>query len=380
MPNRKYKFYEFFSGGGMARAGLGNRWECLFANDIDLKKAETYKINWGEKHLTIGGVKELSADKINGCADLAWASFPCQDLSQAGGRGGLNQKRSGAFWPFWKLIKQLIENNRGPKIIVLENVCGTLTSNSGKDFSSIADAFSRSNYKFGAVVIDTSLFLPQSRPRLFFIAVDKRIEIPTSLISPSPNFNWHTKSMVSGLKNFTYAARKKWVWWDLPTPPARKYDLIDLIDKDLAEDSWHSRLETDCLLSLMNESHLLKVRSLASSKKLIAGTLFKRMRNGIQRAEVRFDGIAGCLRTPSGGSSKQILLLVGNGEVRSRLISPSEGARLMGLPEDYSLPDNINDSYKLIGDGVAVPVVDFLSRHLLQSILSPTLLPHKNAA
>ena len=40
-------YYEFFAGGGMARAGLGPEWSCLFANDVDVKKGATYKANWG---------------------------------------------------------------------------------------------------------------------------------------------------------------------------------------------------------------------------------------------------------------------------------------------------------------------------------------------
>ncbi len=40
-------FFEFFAGGGMARAGLGSGWKCLFANDFDRKKGVTYQLNWG---------------------------------------------------------------------------------------------------------------------------------------------------------------------------------------------------------------------------------------------------------------------------------------------------------------------------------------------
>jgi DNA (cytosine-5)-methyltransferase 1 len=40
-------YYEFFAGGGMARAGLGSGWTCLFANDIDSKKRASYAANWG---------------------------------------------------------------------------------------------------------------------------------------------------------------------------------------------------------------------------------------------------------------------------------------------------------------------------------------------
>ncbi len=41
-------FYEFFAGRGMVRAGLGPGWSCLFANDIDPKKAASYARNWGD--------------------------------------------------------------------------------------------------------------------------------------------------------------------------------------------------------------------------------------------------------------------------------------------------------------------------------------------
>jgi DNA (cytosine-5)-methyltransferase 1 len=92
-------FYEFFAGGGMARAGLGKKWECLFANDIDAKKGASYVANWGDEHLRIEDVGTLVTADLPGRADLAWASFPCQDLSLAGAGAGLKGKRSRINWP-----------------------------------------------------------------------------------------------------------------------------------------------------------------------------------------------------------------------------------------------------------------------------------------
>jgi DNA (cytosine-5)-methyltransferase 1 len=86
-------FYEFFCGGGMARAGLGPEWTCLFANDIDRRKAAAYAANWGSDWLIVGDVASLTTTRLPGVADLAWASFPCQDLLLAGDRGGLDAKR-----------------------------------------------------------------------------------------------------------------------------------------------------------------------------------------------------------------------------------------------------------------------------------------------
>ena len=94
-------FYEFFAGGGMVRAGLGPGWSCLFANDIDPKKAASYTRNWGDTEFCLSNVSELTTVDLPGKTDLAWASFPCQDLSLAGSGAGLQGKRSGTFWPFW---------------------------------------------------------------------------------------------------------------------------------------------------------------------------------------------------------------------------------------------------------------------------------------
>jgi DNA (cytosine-5)-methyltransferase 1 len=89
----------------------------------------------------------------------------------------------------------------------------------------------------------------------------------------------------------------------------------------------------------------------------------------VQRAEIRFDEIAGCLRTPAGGSSRQTIMIIDGKRVRSRLLSPREAARLMGLPDTYVLPKNYNDAYHLAGDGVVVPVVRYLADSILEPIL-----------
>ena len=81
------------------------------------------------------------------------------------------------------------------------------------------------------------------------------------------------------------------------------------------------------------------------------GAVCRRMRQGQQRAEIRFDGLAHALRTPGGGSSIQRFLLIdGDGAMRSRKPTPRECARLMGLPEDYVPPRSTTDAYHLTGD------------------------------
>lgn len=367
---KEFSFFEFFAGGGMARAGLGNRWQCLFANDIDEKKASSYISNWGDEHLVLADVSTLTTNDINGSADLAWASFPCQDLSLAGAGAGIRAERSGTFWPFWELMRDLNKEGRGPKLVVLENVNGALTSHEGKDFAAIATALAGSDYRFGAVVIDAVHYLPQSRPRLFIIGVQADLPIPSNLFSSAPDPRWHTKSLVEAHKIITNKAAAKWLWWKLASSKSRKTTLSEIIEDSPKGVKWHTQQETMRILEMMSDVNRKKVNLAKKSGVLTVGTVYKRTRDGIQRAEVRFDNVAGCLRTPSGGSSRQTLLVVEGNKIRSRLLSPREAARLMGLPESYILPINYNAAYHLAGDGVAVPVV----RHLAEQILEPLLL------
>lgn len=358
----------------MARAGLGADWSCLFANDFDFKKAAAYQSNWGSGEMHVGDVGQVKASQLPGTADLAWASFPCQDLSLAGGGAGLKGERSGTFYPFWKVMKGLIKEGRGPRIIALENVNGTLTSHGGADFVAIAKTYADAGYRFGALIIDAKMFVPQSRPRLFVVGVREDIEIDPALVSPEAVEPFHTRGLRLAFERIPTKAKKQWLWWNLPTPPLRNSCLADLVEENPTSVEWHTAEQTERLVAQMSPVNLAKLEAAKRAGRRMVGTIYKRTRpdgegNRVVRAEVRFDEIAGCLRTPTGGSSRQTIMVVDGQRVRSRLISARETARLMGLPEDYKLPRAYNESYHLTGDGVAVPVVRWLAQHLFEPVL-----------
>ncbi|MGH9450999.1 MAG: DNA cytosine methyltransferase [Terriglobia bacterium] len=315
-------FYEFFSGGGMARAGLGSEWECLFANDIDAKKGASHAANWGAEHLRIEDVGKLSAADLPGRADAAWASFPCQDLSLAGDYVGLRGERSGTFWPFWRLMKALAEEKCAPAVVVLENVCGALTSHGGKDFAAIGAALAGSGYRFGALVMDAVRFLPQSRPRLFIVGVHKNRTVPAGLTATQAGPLWHPANLVGAYEKLSQRSKEAWVWWSLPEPPPRKSKFADVIEDDPQGVSWHTVAETRRLLGMMSPLNREKVEQAKGAKRRMVGGIYKRT----QRAEIRFDDVAGCLRTPVGGSSRQSIMIVEGNKVRSRLLSSSSRA------------------------------------------------------
>jgi DNA (cytosine-5)-methyltransferase 1 len=364
------KFFEFFAGGGMVNAGLGDEWECLFANDFNEKKRAVYEANWGKDHFVPGDLGKVELGQLPGQPDLAWASFPCQDLSLAGNRAGLKGKRSGTFWAFMKLMQQLRAEGRKPPVIALENVCGAITSHGGKDFEAIITALATEDYRVGAMVINAVHFVPQSRPRLFVVAVDEALHIPAALNGDRPTAIWHPKAITQAYSRLPEELQNKWVWWSVRPPEARGKTLEDIIEEQPKGVAWHSQEETDRLLAMMSDINRQKVRQEQQTRQRRVGAICKRMREGEQRAEVRFDGVSGCLRTPSGGSSLQTIIVVNGEEVKSRLLSPREAALLMGLDKDYILPERTYDAHHLVGDGVAVPVVAHLARHIFEPVLA----------
>lgn len=369
-------FYEFFAGGGMVRAGLGPDWTCLFANDLDPEKAKAYRSNWGARELHVGDVHDVRPADLPGQADLIWGSFPCQDLSLAGAGAGLKGARSGTFFPFWDVVTGLIQHGRAPRVVALENVCGALTSHGGRDFEVICQTLGAAGYRCGALVIDAQLFVPQSRPRLFIIGVREDVEIPPALIASRPTSPFHTRALCTAVERIPPGARRRLVWWDLPAPMPRAATFADLIEDEPRSVAWRTPAQTAELLARMSPVNLAKVEQAQRTGRRTVGCVYRRTRldssgRKIQRAEVRFDGIAGCLRTPAGGSSRQTILVVEGETVRSRLISSRETARLMGLPDSYELPRNYNAAYHLTGDGVAVDVVRHLARHIFEPLLKP---------
>jgi DNA (cytosine-5)-methyltransferase 1 len=366
-------FLEFFAGGGMARLGLGEGWRCLFANDFDEGKRAAYGANFGLEHHRSGDIHALTiADLPRETADLAWASSPCQDLSLAGARGGLGAARSGAFFGFWRLIEALDNAGRAPRAIVVENVTGLLTSYGGADFAAVVERLAARGYFVSAMVLNAADFAPQSRPRLFIIGA--RDGFIGARADADPLAPAALKNAVSQLSP---RAMKK--WRSMAERPSRRRNasLADILDNGAG---FESAAITRQRLALMAPRQRAALRTLIDSGGRHVGAGYRRVRveDGVKRVrfEARFDGLSGCIRTPAGGSSRQVIVEIDQGKVRTRLMTPLEAARAMGLPDDYVLPARATGALKLVGDGVCPPVV----RWLAETVLEPALARRRAAA
>lgn len=363
-------YAEFFAGIGLVGAALNKSdWTCVYANDIDPKKREIYLRNFAEGDIYHeGDIWETDnvVSRIPGRPFLATASFPCIDLSLAGHWKGLDGAHSSTFFGFTQIVETL--KSRKPRIILVENVTGFITSGKGSDFIRAAKELARLGYWVDSFVLDAKLFVPQSRPRIFLVGVEKSVKSEllirqTDLCLGDPwqaAIEKYPSLRPNSLRKLMESAQLAtgWVATPIKPPRPRVYDLSKYLDAD-DEQAWWSEEDIDKHYGKLSDRHRAVVDDLCKSGTEVIGTGYRRKRNGSTKLEVRFDGIAGCLRTPRGGSARQIVVHIKQGKFRVRWMSGREYSRLQGVGR-FQMVDNERQMLFGFGDAVCVPVISWI--------------------
>ena len=354
---------EFFAGIGLLREGLeAEGFKVVFANDVDETKRRVYEANSDSVQFVLSDIKTLSGSDVPD-VELAVASFPCTDVSVAGGRAGFRGKNSGLVREFLRVVKEM--RSRQPHVIVLENVLGFATSSNGDDLRVTVQMLNELGYVCDIIVLDAARFVPQSRPRIFVIAwtggyLGPRLSFASDV---RPPWILRFQEQNPGLK-----------LRDLPLPslPHCSQTLADVVDKLNPNDpAWWDGDRLGKFVDSLSPIQSDRLDSLRSFYSTRWATAYRRTRNGRAVWEIRRDEISGCLRTGKGGSSRQALVEAANGNVRARWMSAREYCRLQGAPHIDLAGLSENQGRFALGDAVCVPVVSWLARNALISLLAP---------
>lgn len=368
------RFAEFFAGIGLVRKGLEQAgWQCAFANDIDKVKGDIYAKNFGNDYLQIDDIANVHASNIPDVT-LVTASFPCQDLSLAGNRKGLAGDRSSTFFKFIRILNELATQRRLPQAVLIENVTGLLSSGGGKDIREVLLSLNQLGYSCDVLVINAVCFLPQSRPRVFIIGLNtplsasltETLEKNNSVCFQHPCRPTAVQKVIVANPDLTRN------FLELPALPTRKTVLADLVDINNHQE-WFNESQLKRELSYIRDNsknRLEKAKQLARlTVKTVYLTAYRRMRKGLVCLETRDDGIAGCLRTGSGGSSRQVLIVVSPDKIKMRYMTAREYARLQGVEDSFWIPNNQSVGRYAFGDAVAVPVVAWIGREIKRHLV-----------
>jgi DNA (cytosine-5)-methyltransferase 1 len=358
---------EYFAGIGLVRLGLEQvGWNVVFANDWAHSKFEMYSAYFKDasKHYKVQDIFSICPADIPNTI-LATASFPCIDLSLAGNLEGIDGRYSSAFWGFTQILDGQVNK---PKLVMLENVAGWLTSNSGQDFRTTIQELNRLGYACDVFTIDAARFVPQSRPRIFVVGIQESNVHQDIFVFSKRSSSLKTQALEKAvIANLDL----HWHFLEVPSLPDKIKASLNLVVENISDndDRWWSDDEVKRHLNMMSPINLTYLKELQDLSKYSYCPMYRRVRGGQQKAELRKDGLAGCLRTARGGSSRQMLVRVGQRTIKMRLMTPREYARLQGVPDDYPLPLQNNQALTGFGDAVCVPVIVWIAKNILNPLV-----------
>lgn len=352
----------------MAEALESRGFEVQWANDIQPAKRDIYLANKPHHSSTflLDDVRNVHGRDLP-VVELATGSFPCIDLSLAGNRRGLAGEHSGMLWELTRVLDQM--GDRRPRVVLLENVVGFATSHGGRDLRTALEMMTELGYSSDVIAINARHFVPQSRPRMFVVAV--RGDLPKNAHLGVPPLSDVRPAWVRTVHEANSDLHMHYV--DLPPLPDGPRDLSDVIEKLSPTDHrWWDESRVAAFLGSLRPLHHDRLQALMAMPKLSNRTAYRRTREGKATWEIRSDGIAGCLRTTGGGSSKQALIQAGDGKVRLRWMTPREYARLMGVDGYLTNVRTDNQALFGFGDAVVVDVIGWIADHYLLPTLRPT--------
>jgi DNA (cytosine-5)-methyltransferase 1 len=165
-----FSFADLCAGIGGFRLGLERAgWKCVFSCDSDKHCAVTYEDNFGAPFDALN-ILDVRAADLSGVEAIC-CGFPCQPFSIAGKRRGFDDERGAILPKLLSLVSDVL-----PSIVLLENVPNFATHDGGRTLGYLVDTLSSLRYDVHFEVLNSAFFgVPQSRPRLYVIAIAPRM-------------------------------------------------------------------------------------------------------------------------------------------------------------------------------------------------------------
>lgn len=316
-----FNFIDLFAGIGgfrLALESLGG--QCVFSSEIDKFAAKTYYNNFGE--YPDGDITIINSDNIPD-HDFLCAGFPCQPFSIAGKRLGFEDSRGTLFFEVARILK-----DKKPKGFILENVSGLVNHDKGKTLKVILEVLSEIGYVAEWKLLNTKDFnIPQNRNRWYCVGVRAELANSVNLKKVFPNKMPLTNTL-------SHVLEKK---------VSDDYKISDIARRNIDNNI---------------QEYLKKTKP--SSEPIIA--------NNIRPSKVSFssNGISPCLTAKMGTGGNNVPVVYS----QYRKYTVMECLRIMGFPEDFNLKENYSQSYKQLGNSVAVPVIRLIFKNLLKELSS----------
>ncbi len=297
---------------GFAQAGVNTIW----ANEIDEKASETYRLNH-ENKLVVGDIENINSQDIPN-AEVLLAGFPCQAFSIAGYQKGFEDERGNVFFQLARVIR-----DKKPRIIFLENVKNLLSHDKGNTYKVIKSTLENYGYHIWAGVLNSSEYgnIPQNRERIYIVGFQNHDDF-MRFIPPEP---------VELTRSIS--------------------DIVDYNKK--VDDKYYYTSEKNKFYDKLEESIVKK------------DTLYQWRRVYVRENK---SNLCPTLTANMGTGGHNVPLVLTKHGIRK--LTPYETFMFQGYPKDFKLPDQAQSHlYKQAGNSVVVPVIKRLADAIVKSMI-----------
>ena len=331
---------------GFERAGM----ECVGRAEVDRFCNELAAEHY--PHLSSYGDVRYVTRETTGTVDLICGGFPCQDLSVAGKRAGLDGERSGLWFEFRRIIADV-----RPRWVVIENVPGLLSSNGGRDMGAIIEALAELGYGWAYRRLDAQYFgLAQRRKRIFIVgclgdwtgAAQVLFE-PESCAGDTPPSRETGEDVAGTIGNRI----------------ARSHTEIDGHGAyvALAVNARNNRLDAESQTLVVNgrQDPIVSIDHAQTLDGLGNCQAVAWEMSHASEAYRKAGDIAPTLQKRMGTGGNQVPL------VGVRRLTPLECERLQGFPDGWTEGQSDTQRYRQLGNAVAVPVIAWIGRRIMEA-------------
>lgn len=318
-----YTCASFFAGVGGIDLGFhqGGDFITIYANEFDPYPVETFQQNFNIQ-VDARDIATVNAEEVP-YADIIMGGFPCQAFSIAGYRQGFEDLR-GRGMLFFELAR-IIEQNQ-PRVVFLENVKNLVGHDNGKTFGTIINTLDQIGYHNPVYNVFNAMEygnLPQNRERIYIVAFRDDAD----------------------RRNFR-----------MPDPIPRERTIRDVIDFDHPVDEKYYYTEGKYKGDIFQ-----KLTDAMDDQE----SVYQWRRKYVRKNQAH---VVPTLTANMGEGGHNVPLVLTDFGIRK--LTPQECFNVMGFPQNFVLPNNMNDSklYKQAGNSVCVSVIQRIAANIYQAL------------
>ena len=404
------KFGSLFSGIGgfeigFERAGMTCSWQV----ETDDWCNQTLIKHWPDvpKYKDVRDVGKENLESV----DLISGGFPCQDISVAGRRKGLAGKRSGLWFEFHRILEET-----HPRWAIIENVPGLLSSNEGQDFAIILRGLANLGYGVAYRVLDAQYFGVAQRRRRVFIIGSLGDYSSVEILFESESLRRNSKARkekrkiaptisASGAGTSRTGNQRTEAEMIIPAilgsgkPSSRRDDEDSLIISNTIAKGNRNNPENETFIAAplrsrnspgsnmpgrggeddenivlaIHENQRAEIRMSEKAPELTTGggkpgqgypSIFGMIPGN--SADARSIGVAENISPTIRGGGGGAKSTIANQEIGVRRLTPIECERLQGFPDGWTEDHSDTRRYKMIGNAVCVPVIEWIGRRIME--------------